>query len=113
MDLYFADQQLAGRCASRGEIHRLWGAQCAQVICRRLEHLASADDLSVIAAITPARLRRLDGARDGQWAIDAFPPVRLVFEPYAQQMRLRPDGAVDMSRVTAIRILGIEEDHGS
>jgi toxin HigB-1 len=109
MELHFANRSLQAACTGERESNRLWGVDCARVVRRRLMQLAAAESLAVVAALKPARLTPLADPRDGAYAIDALPPIHIVFEPCHDPVPTLPNGGVDAARVTAIRILAVEE----
>ncbi|HEY0020812.1 MAG TPA: hypothetical protein VGC13_31215 [Longimicrobium sp.] len=112
MEIHFKTRKLKATCESAKESDRAWGKQRAAVVRRRLVQLASADDLGVIETVPPALLHPLKGDRKGQWAVDAVPPFRLIFEIADDPVPLLDDGGVDKSRVTEIRILEVKDYHG-
>lgn len=111
MELNYKNRKLKAACESEKDANRLWGAQCARIVRRRLAQLAAADSLAVIETIPPARLHPLSGVRAGQFAVDARQPYRLIFEPWHDDVPLSPDGSVDKARITRVRILGVEDYH--
>jgi len=60
----------------------------------------------------PSRCHELTGGRRaGQLSVDLDHPCRLIFEPDHDPIPLLADGGLDWSKVTAIRILGVEDTH--
>lgn len=112
MDLYFKSRGLEKACSIERESVRTWGAERSRVVRRRLAELAAAESLAVIATLPPARLHPLAGNREGQFAVDVQHPFRLVFEPHLDEVPRLPEGGVDKGKVTAIRILAVEDYHG-
>lgn len=112
MELHFKSRSLQKACESeRGSI-REWGPERAAVVRRRLVQLEAAEHLAVISNLPPPRLHPLSGARDGQFAVDVVHPFRLVFEPWHDEIPRLADGGIDRTKVTAIRILAVEDYHG-
>jgi proteic killer suppression protein len=111
MDLYYKSRKLQKVCESQRESDRVWGAECAKIVRRRLAQLAAAESLAVIETVPPARLHSLSGNRGGQFAVDARHPFRLVFEPWHDPVPALPDGGVDKAQITRIRILELEDYH--
>jgi proteic killer suppression protein len=58
-----------------------------------------------------ANPHELKGDRHGQLAVNGKDPLRIVFIPDHDPLPLKPDGGLDWSRVTAIRITSIENYH--
>jgi proteic killer suppression protein len=112
MELFFKSRKLERACTTERESVRMWGAQRAQVVRRRIAQLQAAENLAVISTLPPSRLHPLAGDRAGQFAVDAVHPFRLVFEPWHDPLPTLPDGGIDKSKITEIRILDIEDYHG-
>ncbi len=112
MDLYFKSRKLETACAVERESIRVWGPQRSRVVRRRIAELAAAENLGVISTLPPARLHQLAGSRGGQFAVDVQHPFRLIVEPYGDDVPRLADGGMDKGRITAIRILGVEDYHG-
>src|SRR5215208_1600430 len=111
MELLFKSRALERACSEKRESDRLWGADCARIVRRRLVQLAAAETLAVIRPLHPAKLRGLSGSRDGQVALDALPPVCFIREPWLAPVPTLPNGRVDTAKITAVRILAIEHFH--
>ena len=61
----------------------------------------------------PGRCHELtEGRRSGQLSVDLDHPYRLVFIPDHDPVPRLQDGGLDWSKVTAIKILGVEDTHG-
>lgn len=112
MDVEFKSRRLKSACSSEKEGDRTWGAVRARVVRRRLAELVSAAHLGVIQKIPGPRLHPLHGNRSGEWAVDVVHPFRLVFEIAEEEIPRLDDGGVDLTRVTSIRILAVEDYHG-
>lgn len=74
--------------------------------------LKAADTLADISALPPARCHQLSGDRAGQFAVDVQHPFRLIFEPADDPVPRKEDGGIDLTRVRAIRILEVTDNHG-
>jgi hypothetical protein len=59
----------------------------------------------------PGRCHELREDRAGQLSLDLDHPYRLIFEPADNPIPLKPDGGIDWKKVTAIRIIGVEDTH--
>jgi proteic killer suppression protein len=59
----------------------------------------------------PGRCHALTGDRDGQLSIDLDGPYRLIFEPADNPPPANEDGGLHWERVTAVRILAVEDTH--
>jgi proteic killer suppression protein len=67
--------------------------------------------LSRVPTAPPERLHQLTGNRDEQYAVDINRQYRLVFVPDHDPIPRRPDGGVDIDRVTAIIITEVIDYH--
>ncbi len=85
--------------------------QSASTIRNRLDDLASAENLSVIATLPQHRCHELKGSRKGQLAVDLKHPYRLIFEPADNPPAHKPDGGMDWHGIRVIRIIEIEDYH--
>jgi len=74
--------------------------------------LRAADTLADISTLPPARCHQLTADRAGQFAVDAQHPFRLIFEPAHDSVLRKEDGGIDLTRVTAIRIVEVTDYHG-
>jgi hypothetical protein len=54
----------------------------------------------------------LIGDRAGQFGVTVSGNYRLIFEPADEPLPLSPDGTLDPSRVTVIRVLEVDDYHG-
>jgi proteic killer suppression protein len=111
MELNFKSRTLQRACSEKRESDRLWGAECARIVRRRLVQLAAAETLAVIRTLHAAKLRALSGSRDGQYAVDALPPACVILEPWHDPVPTLPDGRLDTAKITAVRILAVEHSH--
>ncbi len=83
----------------------------SKLIRARLDGLADADSLAVMRHLPQAYCHELKGNRAGQLAVKLDKGFRMVFEVVNDPIPRKPDGALDWSMVTAIRILELAEDY--
>jgi proteic killer suppression protein len=112
MDIEFCSRSLEKACNSEKELIRRWGKDRGRTIGRRLQQLAAAETLKVMAAIPPAKLHLLKGKRAGQFAVDADYPFRLILEPNQDPIPTLKDGGIDLANVTKIKIIEVVDYHG-
>lgn len=112
MDILFRTSKLAKVCNSKAHREQLYGAKRATLLGRRLDDFRAADCLADISRLPPARCHELKGDRDGQISVDLDHPYRLLFTVVNDPVPLKPDGGLDWSNVTAIKIIGVEDTHG-
>jgi proteic killer suppression protein len=111
VDILFRDEGLQNRCNLEKERKRAWGAERAKQIGRRLDDLRAAPNLEVMRQAA-GRCEELTGDRAGQLSLRVGANYRLLFEPANEPVPYRIDGGLDWSKVTAIRILDVEDYHG-
>lgn len=112
MDIDFSSRSLQRACNSEKELIRRWGKDRGHIIGRRLQQLSAADNLLVLSAVRPLKFHALKGKRVGQFAVDGNYPYRIIFEANGKIQPKRPDGGLDMLRVTKIKILEVVNYHG-
>ena len=112
MDLQFSSRRLERQCCEQKKTVRTWGPNQARLIWRRLDQLRAAETLDIMPKLGRGRCHALRGARAGQFSLDLEHPYRLLIEPTNDQVPQKPDGGIDIRKVTAVRILGVEDTHG-
>ena len=110
MELVFVTRRLEKLCNSDRELVRAFGPQRAKILRRRLDQLRAAEHLGVMRTL-PGRCHELTADRRGALSIDLDGPYRLLFEPAESPPPTKADGGLDWDRVTAIRILEVEDTH--
>lgn len=111
MDILFATTGLEKQLTTERKLMRTYGPDAAKVLRRRLDQLKAAEDLAVLRAL-PGRCHELREDRNGQLALDLRGPYRLIFEPAHDPLPTNEGGGLDWKRVTAVRILEVEDYHG-
>lgn len=111
MEIEFATRKLQKTCQDEKSLRRAWGADGPRV-GRRLNELAAFEVLGHVPATPPWRRHQLKGDRDEQFAVDVRGSLRLVFAVAVHPTPRRPDGGIDLDRVTAITILEVVDYHG-
>jgi proteic killer suppression protein len=112
MDIEFSSRSLQRACNSEKELIRRWGKDRGHTVGRRLQQLAAAENLLALSAVRPAKFHALKGKRAGQFAVDGDYPYRIVFEPSEKNVPKKPDGGLDLQRITKIRIIEVVNYHG-
>lgn len=112
MDIDFSSRSLQRACNSEKELTRRWGKDRGHIIGRRLQQLAAADNLLVLSAVRALKFHALKGKRVGQFAIDGDYPYRIIFEAKGEIQPKKPDGGLDLLRVTKIKIIEVVNYHG-
>ena len=110
MELLFGSARFEKQCNSDRELVRKFGHERAKVLRRRLDQLRAAENLDAMRSLS-GRCHELTGDRAGILSIDLDGPYRLLFEPAENPPPTKADGGLDWRRVTAVRILGVEDTH--
>jgi len=111
MDISFRSGKFRELCNSDRLLIKEFGQHRAKKIRQRLDDLRAAENLGEMRNL-PGRCHELKGDRKGQLSLDLDHPHRLIFEVADDPIPVKPDGGLDWSQVTAIRLLGIEDTHG-
>jgi proteic killer suppression protein len=90
---------------------RRHGPRRAGLIRRRLNELHAAMALEDLRRLPGPRCHELTGDRKGQLSVDLDQPCRLLFEVADDPVPVKPDGGLDWTKVTTIRIPGVEDTH--
>ncbi len=100
MDIIYDNSKIRKKCQkARGRLKR------------RLDDLRAAENLRVMMTLA-GNCHPLVANRKGQWAIYLEHPQRLVFKPANDPLPDLGDGRLDLEKVTAVRLLSIEDYHG-
>jgi plasmid maintenance system killer protein len=83
----------------------------SKLVRNRLDELADVDTLAEMSSLPQASCHELKGSRAGQLAVKLDRGFRMIFEVANEPIPHKPDGGLDWSQVTAIRILNLAEDY--
>ena len=108
MEIRFGNRKLRELCEKRARAERRLGPASARKLRARLSDLEAAD---CVAELHAGRPHALTGGRKEQLALDLAGGLRLVLSADEEPCPRHADGGVDWSRVTAIRIVSIEDYH--
>ena len=89
---------------------RTLGAASARKLRARLDDLIAAANLDYARKL-PGRFHPLSGDRAGQFALDLQGGCRLVVSPANVPLPSRPDGSLDLSKVTTINVVYVGDYH--
>ncbi len=112
MVILFKTAKLEKECNNENLMVRRFGADRARLLKRRLTELAAATALENLRNLPQARCHELKGNLKGYLSLDLDHPYRLVFEPSDNPLPEKPDGGLDWTKVTEIKIIGVEDTHG-
>jgi len=110
LDIEFSSNRFQQECNNHKLLVRRHGEHRAKKIRRRLDDLRAADTLEDVGNL-PGRCHELRGTRSGQLSLDLDHPYRLIFEPANDPIPRKEDGGLDRTRITAVRIIGVEDTH--
>ena len=104
-DLELANNDSKLKKAFRGNPRR------ARLIRARLDELADVGNLAVMRTLPQAYCHELKGNRIGQLAVKLDKGFRMVFEVANEPTPEKPDGGLDWTQASAIRILELAENY--
>ena len=81
------------------------------MIMRRMKVLEMAPTLADVPSEKPEKRHELTGNRKGEFAVYVKYPYRITFVPNHSPVPKMKDGGIDLTRVTAIEILKVEDYH--
>ena len=111
MIILFKTSKLKKECNNKVLMVKRFGTKRARLLKRRLAELAAANLLEDLSNLPQARCHELKGNRKGYLSVDLDHPYRLIFEPADNPIPKKTDGGLDWSKVTEIRIIGVENTH--
>jgi proteic killer suppression protein len=111
VEVHFRTRKLARVFSSEALLIREYGPANARLIMRRMSVLLAAPTLQEVPDTKPERRHQLKGSRAGQFAVYAEHPYRIIFKPANDPVPLLKDGGYDLSRITAVEILAVEDYH--
>lgn len=113
MEISFRTNKLEKAFQNERKLKAAFGAPQARFIRNRVQALMAAENLGVFLPpySKPERCHELSGDRDGQISLDLQQPYRLILEPNHDPKPQNSDGGLDWLRVTAVRIIAVENTH--
>ncbi|MEW5774734.1 MAG: killer suppression protein [Thermodesulfobacteriota bacterium] len=112
MDIIYKNERDRKLLNDHGALVRKFGKSMADAIINRQQQLFVSSNLFVFSKLPQTRCHSLTGDRDGELAADLIHPFRLVFAPDDNPLPETPDGGLDWTRVTTVKILRVEDYHG-
>lgn len=110
MKVTFRTTKLAKTCSNERLLNKYYGLR-AKKLQQRLAELSAAEALSDISALPATRLHPHSGKPKGYFSIDVVHPFRIIFTVADNPMPLKPDGGVDLTKVTEVVIEEIYDPH--
>ncbi|NLE43221.1 MAG: killer suppression protein [Chloroflexi bacterium] len=111
MHILYQTNWLKKACMNAAIARRLWGAPCAAKLAQRLDELEAAYVLADIRNLPGPKCHELAGSMSGMLSVHLSGGLRLVFEPADAIPPRKPDGGLDWTKVTAIRLLKVVDYH--
>ena len=111
MDITFKNRHIEKVFNFEKELSKKFALKNGRLIIRRIMLLKAATCLAEVPHTKPERRHELTGKRRAQFAVDLKHPYRLVFKPNHKPLPKKDDGGLDLNRITAITILGVEDYH--
>lgn len=112
MDITYNNDRDRALFNDQGKLARGYGNRMADCIIRRQQQMSAAENLFVLSKLPQTGCHALHGDREGALAAYLVHPFRLVFAPDHEPLPKTPDGGLDWTRVTAVKILRVEDYHG-
>ena len=111
MNIVFKTTKLKKIYNSEKELVKAYGAERAVIIKRRMVFLKAANNLSRVPITPPFLRHQLKGKLKGCFAVNVKHPYRLIFRPVNSPLPVLDDGGLDLTKVTDIQIIGMEDYH--
>jgi proteic killer suppression protein len=111
MDIMFKNQSLANLINSEKALRKKFGEICGRKVMHRMAVLSAAPCLADVPIQTPERCHMLTGDRKGEFAVEVYKQYRITFIPNHDPIPAKEDGGIDLTKVTAIVILNVEDYH--
>ena len=111
LEISFKTTKLEKMFNSSSALQAEYGVEQAKKIQVRFGVLKNASNLSEVPVLPPDGRHELKGEYAGCFAVDAKQPYRLIFKPDYDEIPRKPDGGIDIQKVTKIKILGVVDYH--
>ncbi len=110
MEITYKNNKLKKTLTNDNELIKTYNVLAKKIKERRVD-LELVDNLGVISKMPAWRLHFYSGDRKGEWSIDIFKNWRIIFEIDQEPIPKLEDEGVNLSEVTAIKIVSIEDPH--
>ena len=111
MEILYQGSRIEKICTDQAYRFKKHGEARSRAIESRLGELEDVDNLEQMRLLPQAGCHELKGNRKGTLAVDLDGAWRLVFEPANDPVPRKPDGGLDRTQVTVIRILEVGDYH--
>jgi len=110
VNIIFKNTKIEKIFNSKKLLQKEYGEQAKKIMIR-MAVLKSAPNLAAVPVTKPDRRHELSGKKKGSFAVDLKHPFRRVFEPMEDPVPNKEDRGIDMEKITAIKILTVEDYH--
>jgi proteic killer suppression protein len=111
MNIVFKTTKLEKMFNKERGLVKAYGAERAAIIMKRMVFLKAAGNLYRVPVTPPYLRHQLTGNYKGCFAVNVKHPYRLIFRPINDPLPVLGDGGLDLTRVTDIEIIGVEDYH--
>jgi plasmid maintenance system killer protein len=111
LNIRFKTKKLAKIFNDAKLLDKEYGRQCSRAIQRRMRFLEAACCLADVPVEKPDRRHQLTGNKKDHFAVDVKHPYRIVFKPDHDPIPKTGDNSIDLSMVTDIEIVAVEDYH--
>ena len=88
MEITYRTEKLRKVCTIPKEADKKYGSEMTEKIHQRIDEISAADTVEEMILCHIGRCHRLQGNRDGQYAVDLVHPYRLVFEKHEDEIQI-------------------------
>ena len=82
------------------------------LVIQRIQEMRDAETLQDLMTLPAPRCHPMTADRKGEFSVDLEGPYRLLFVPANDPLPKLADGGIDLSRITAVRVLERKDTHG-
>jgi toxin HigB-1 len=111
MRITFSSESLRDTFNTEKKLKKKLGAKTFGVLSMRMADLGAAPNVQFVIEKCRGRCEPLFEDRSGQFSIRLDGRKRLVFVPDHEPLPLRPDGSINPTMVTQIRIVEVTDYH--
>jgi plasmid maintenance system killer protein len=111
VEILYQGRKIEKVCKEQAYRIKKHGAARSRCIEARLDEFEDIENLEQVRLFPQARCHELKGDRKGTLSVYLDGPWRLIFEPANDPVPKKPDGGLDWTQVTVIRILEVRDYH--
>jgi toxin HigB-1 len=110
MNIEYSNEEAETLCRSQRLLQKKYGKEIVKHMAQRISDLKAAKHLAEMINL-PGKFEELTGNRKGQFSLRLDQQFRLILEPASGLIPRKPDGGVDLTKVTAVMIVEAVSDH--